>query len=558
MDICNATSLKNQSGDLFNDMNTLNTVSNTWTSFSISENVAINTSQMIKLFYTNTYEWSQMNATGVEMVFFFSPDGYIIIFGGCLYSNTGVYVSASPYLDTLDTNKAPFEWSIPSNSEVNSLPSIRRHTELKQIKFLFLKCILTIWVTTFSLPDNKTTTTTSSTTLSTNSRTSLRILNLCTLQMELFSARSKQKADEINDKNKKTLFKLLPNPIVDPKKKNMRGQAEKADQEGRNIKDIASEICDEYVKCKKQNICRKHHVIPTPSIIYKRITLACHVFNTIYRLRLLIEEKSKLVIPKQRFWTERLVDCHFRYKSPQSSCPEITHTVITKLPKHTYDGFVEFSNKVWLDKDFDPSDFAKMLRCIFVLLQLQYRLGIDKFNWETSHHSYDFMPENSEQVKIVKPEAFGDLTSLIEFSMFLILAFRPGHCINKYNKMDYTNEITKLFLQPAQRTLHRELWSSTTGEKCPDFLGITKISYNSIEEFRSSLQKIIISFQSAKPANSNKQNFASIFDNGDDDDDRDDDGDDDGNNDSGCNRDDDGDDGDCDDDDDKQIALLHI
>ncbi|RHZ84583.1 hypothetical protein Glove_79g83 [Diversispora epigaea] len=75
-----------------------------------------------------------------------APDGYIIIFGGCLYSNTGVYVSTSPYLNTLDTNKTPFEWSIPSNSE-----------ELKQIRR--------------------------------------------TLQMESFSARSKRKENEITAKN---------------------------------------------------------------------------------------------------------------------------------------------------------------------------------------------------------------------------------------------------------------------------------------------------------------------------------------------------------------------
>ncbi|RHZ84582.1 hypothetical protein Glove_79g82 [Diversispora epigaea] len=386
-----------------------------------------------------------------------------------------------------------------------------------------------------------------------------------------------------------------------------------ADQEGRNIKDIASEICDENVICKKQNICQKHHVIPTPSIIHKRIALACLQYTVmrqldlIYRLRLLIEEKSKLVMPKQRFWTERLVDCHFRYKSPQSSCPEITHTATTKLPRHTYDGFVEFSNKVWLGREFDSSNFAKMLRCMFILLQLQYRLGIDKFNRETSHHSYNSMPgfiytgryyesvakrlalfveslrnnfvikainysknfinyaiENSDQVNIVKSEAFGDLTSLIEFSMFLILASRPGYCdfclsrsylVNYYDSFNLNPSLVSKKLLEAMIYKYKGMYYSTiilrlirllvliclneptlTAKNGFDSLvmvfynwggmsrfsswekpGITKISYNSIEEFCSSLQKIIISFQPAKPAkpaNSIKQNFASIFDNG--------------------------------------------
>ncbi|RHZ53469.1 hypothetical protein Glove_441g10 [Diversispora epigaea] len=36
--------------------------------------------------------------------------------------------SVSPKLAMLDTNKNPFEWSIPSNSEENSPPSTYGHT----------------------------------------------------------------------------------------------------------------------------------------------------------------------------------------------------------------------------------------------------------------------------------------------------------------------------------------------------------------------------------------------------------------------------------------------
>ncbi|RHZ88684.1 hypothetical protein Glove_21g290 [Diversispora epigaea] len=274
-----------------------------------------------------------------------------------------------------------------------------------------------------------------------------------------------------------------------------------ADQEGRKISDIAFKICDEYVNCKRYN-CQNHHVTPTPSILRNRITLACLQYSVmrqldkIYHRRLLIEENSKSVLGKRRYWAERLVDTHFRYQSPQSSCPEITCAAIIKLPRHTYDGLVDLSNKVWLGSEFDPSDFSKMLRCIFVLLQLRCSWGIDKFHWEIKkkeksyyYHNYTVGFENTgryfltvqavakrlalfveyirsnqvimairhskkfiyyslynfEQVKIIKFEAFSDLTSLMEFTMFLILAARPGYCdfclprsylVNYYDSFD--------------------------------------------------------------------------------------------------------------------------
>ncbi|CAG8508973.1 11648_t:CDS:10 [Diversispora eburnea] len=305
----------------------------------------------------------------------------------------------------------------------------------------------------------------------------------------------------------------------------------KADQEGRNIPDITSEICYENVNCKKY-YCRKHHVIPTPSILRNRITLACLQYtvmrqlDTIYRRRLLFkEENSKSVLPKQRYWAERLVDAHFRYQSPHSSCPEITHAEIIKLPRHTYNGLEELSYKVWLDKDFNPSDFEQMLKYIFVLLQLRCSWGIDKFHWEIKKkeksyynsnykigfentgryfltvqavakrlalfveyirsnqvimaigHSKKFIDYSlhySEEVNIIKSEAFSDLTSLLEFTMFLILAARPGYCDfclprsylvnyyesfnlnprliclnseNKYNKNNYDQAIKGLYYQ---------------------------------------------------------------------------------------------------------------
>ncbi|RHZ53509.1 hypothetical protein Glove_441g6 [Diversispora epigaea] len=164
----NVTNLENNTGYIYNDMNILNTVSNTWTTLSISGDLPTVCSEYtadilpsgiivyiggiteisayttgftpvninrIKLFDTKKLEWSQMNATGDQIdsrIYFTSvltPDGYIIIFGGCTYAATNADLSSvSPKLAMLNTNKNPFEWTIPSNSEENSPPSTYGHT----------------------------------------------------------------------------------------------------------------------------------------------------------------------------------------------------------------------------------------------------------------------------------------------------------------------------------------------------------------------------------------------------------------------------------------------
>ncbi|RHZ77943.1 hypothetical protein Glove_168g45 [Diversispora epigaea] len=208
----NATNLTSLSGKMFNDMNVLNFL-NTWTTLSISKNLPLPCMEYtanifpngtiiyiggleqvgafftlvgmkkIKLFDTHKHEWSQMNATGdkIDPRMYFSsvltPDGYIIIFGGCSYSNGSIIsVGVSPKFATLDTNKNPFVWS--SNSEVGAPSSIYGHTanlyndymiitfgiELdtnkhsSQVYFYNIKS--NRWVITFSPPDNETTTTT--------------------------------------------------------------------------------------------------------------------------------------------------------------------------------------------------------------------------------------------------------------------------------------------------------------------------------------------------------------------------------------------------------------
>ncbi|CAG8773123.1 6684_t:CDS:2, partial [Dentiscutata erythropus] len=98
--------------------------------FEISLDLPSNLVKMknLKLFDTTIDEWSSMDAVGADVdprwIFSSVLNGRIIIFGGCTFNNTGV----SPKLAVLDTNKNPYEWSIPSSSNVNSPPSIYGHT----------------------------------------------------------------------------------------------------------------------------------------------------------------------------------------------------------------------------------------------------------------------------------------------------------------------------------------------------------------------------------------------------------------------------------------------
>ncbi|RHZ53515.1 hypothetical protein Glove_441g83 [Diversispora epigaea] len=148
-------------GVMFNDMNIFNTISLTWSNLDISENRPLPTSdysanilpsgiivyiggqedtggtnftltkmENIKLFDTKKLEWSYMNATGdaIDPRWLFTsvltPDGYIIIFGGCTHD----YTNVSFKFAVLDTNKSPYEWSIPDSSKSNLPPSIYGHS----------------------------------------------------------------------------------------------------------------------------------------------------------------------------------------------------------------------------------------------------------------------------------------------------------------------------------------------------------------------------------------------------------------------------------------------
>ncbi|CAG8502109.1 4772_t:CDS:10 [Ambispora gerdemannii] len=248
-----------------------------------------------------------------------------------------------------------------------------------------------------------------------------------------------------------------------------------AGQRGREIQEISSEICFKFASCSRHN-CRKHHVVPTPSILRKRFSLACLQYNVMQKLdvlyyrRLLKEEQSKNVRGSQRWWAERLVKIHLRYQSPQTSCPEITYAM---LPKHTRCGLIDLSHKIWLPEVFNkPDDFSIMLKCILVLHQLHDSLGIKEFDWKIRHpeelsigfdyfgcdesithvvkqlslffsHLYNnrvldaikhikmfiqYTIEKTELVNIITPDDFGDLIFLMEFKTSLIFAVGPGYC----------------------------------------------------------------------------------------------------------------------------------
>ncbi|RHZ89569.1 hypothetical protein Glove_13g204 [Diversispora epigaea] len=156
----NTSNSTTQGGTTYDEMNILNTSSFIWKNLSIINNRPLPSSdysasllpngiivyvggqerqepndiltkmKSIKLFDTNKDEWSYMEAIGddVDPRWIFAsvltPDGRIIIFGGCTYD----FTSVSPNLAVLDTTKNPYEWSIPSNSKVNPPPSIYGHT----------------------------------------------------------------------------------------------------------------------------------------------------------------------------------------------------------------------------------------------------------------------------------------------------------------------------------------------------------------------------------------------------------------------------------------------
>ncbi|CAG8552607.1 4844_t:CDS:10 [Diversispora eburnea] len=268
-----------------------------------------------------------------------------------------------------------------------------------------------------------------------------------------------------------------------------------ANQYGKNIPDIASEICHHFAssgKCPTKK-CLNHHVIPTSSILYKRLSLACDQYTLMRQLSILHQKKlisTNEVSYLQNFWAGKLFRIHFRYFSPQTSCPEITRMIITKLSKDSHNALMRFALINYV------SEFGKYI----IVSQLKDSLTVHNlYNWNNESGQYGNLPSllissfnskkminaisysdtiiyyairNSEQATTA--DFLYDLTSLIEFTMLLILTIRPGYCkfclprsylINyyyvfnknprfsdqeysdRYNKEDYREEIENLFCQ---------------------------------------------------------------------------------------------------------------
>ncbi|CAG8530765.1 2253_t:CDS:10 [Ambispora leptoticha] len=256
-----------------------------------------------------------------------------------------------------------------------------------------------------------------------------------------------------------------------------------AGQKGKEIRDISSEICFEFSSCSKSG-CRNHHVIPTPSILHKRFSLACLQYtvmqqlNILYHNRLLKKGQIEKVRESQIWWAEILVKIHIRYQSPQTSCSEVTYAVLAELPKDTRDGLLYIARNIWLPRVFyDPNDFSVMLKCVLVLHQLQDKWGICEFDFEMSkkrmhkpsmeistginyYSRYQsiligkqlslffsnlynnqvldaimhikmviqYVINNIELISIKTSDAFGDLISFIEFKTSLVFAVGPESC----------------------------------------------------------------------------------------------------------------------------------
>ncbi|UZO21754.1 uncharacterized protein OCT59_014139 [Rhizophagus irregularis] len=257
-----------------------------------------------------------------------------------------------------------------------------------------------------------------------------------------------------------------------------------ADQRGRDIPDISSQICHMLASCQKSD-CRNHHVIPTPSILYQRLEFIFFHYTVMMKFDVNALEdnhlKDKQIIKEvrnlQEWWAERLVKIHIRYKSPQISCPEATCMILAKFPAYTRDRFIYFARKTWLIDFKYINNFEVMLKCVFVFQRLQDRQSINKISWEMSrlkilshsknlpigfeyykgHHKaipignrlssfflylyfndvinaisnikifIQYAINNVQSVNLITSDAFDDLVSLIEFTVSLIFTIKPGY-----------------------------------------------------------------------------------------------------------------------------------
>jgi hypothetical protein len=261
-----------------------------------------------------------------------------------------------------------------------------------------------------------------------------------------------------------------------------------ADQKGREIPDISSHICHMFTSCQEPD-CQNHHVIPTPSILYRRLEFVCLQYTVMMKFdvnvledhRFLQNEQIKQIIKVtrnlQKWWSERLVKTHIRYKSPQISCPEATYIFLAKFPAYARDRFSEFARKTWLADFKYINNFEVILKYMFVFQRLQNKQNINKINWEmtrTRNLSRSSLPigfeyykghnkaipvgnrlssfffylyfndvinaisnveifiqyaiSNAQSVNLITSDSLGDLVSLMEFTTSLIFATKSEYC----------------------------------------------------------------------------------------------------------------------------------
>ncbi|CAB4488006.1 unnamed protein product [Rhizophagus irregularis] len=250
-----------------------------------------------------------------------------------------------------------------------------------------------------------------------------------------------------------------------------------ADQKGRNIPDISYQLCYKFTSCEKSG-CRRHHVKPTPSILYQRLMFSRLQYTVMIMFDDVLEKylnykQIKKIRNLQKWWTERLIKIHTRYQSPQVSCPEATYI---KFPER--ETLIYPARKTWLFNFKDINNFEVILEYMFVFQWLQDRRSINKFNWKVSKtkilshsnnlpigfeyykghnkaipvgnrlssfffHLYlnnvisaisnikifiQYAIDNAQLVNLVTSDAFGNLISLIEFTISLVFTIKPGYC----------------------------------------------------------------------------------------------------------------------------------
>ncbi|CAG8633451.1 10410_t:CDS:2, partial [Funneliformis mosseae] len=236
--------------------------------------------------------------------------------------------------------------------------------------------------------------------------------------------------------------------------------------------------------------------------VVRQLDVLCHYGH--------LSEESKEFLASQNWWAENLVKCHMCYQSPHISCPEVTYIALTKPPIHIRDAHINAAYKTWLfNESKNASDFEILLKCMYVIQQLQDKTVIDEFNREMSKTkllshpndlavgfeyycgNYQAIPvgrslsqfflflytnkvipaiissrtfinyaiKNIEQINLTSSDALGDLTSLMEFTTSLIFAVGQVHCdicLPRSFLTDYLDAFTAKPLIPDRYTYSRK------------------------------------------------------------------------------------------------------